>query len=101
MPVKIQHDDLRFCDDCTIVACNGDYSGIDYTHGVGTAASLARCAEINAGFDRLATRGHVVPNFDSETKDGVWEFSSIPCACCGERLAGSRHRFAILVQTEG
>jgi hypothetical protein len=90
--MRITHDDLRFCEDCTIVACNGDYSGIEYSHGVGTEETDARCAEIDGGLAKLGP--HVVPNFDDES--GTWEFSSAPCDCCGTRLAGSRHRFAIL-----
>lgn len=79
--------DLWLCVDCTIVACNGDYSGID---------DETRIAEINAGFDRLGE--HVSANFDLESDDdekrGHREFSSCGCDCCGSHLAGEFHRFA-------
>lgn len=83
--------ELWLCVDCTIVACNGDYSGIE---------DDARIAKINAGFDALAKIGHVSPNFDSETEEGIREFSSCGCDCCGSRLAGTMHRFAILGEPE-
>ena len=34
-------------------------------------------------------------NTDSETEDGITEFSSSPCQCCGTHLAGQRFRMAI------
>jgi hypothetical protein len=83
--MQVLRDDLWFCVDCTIVACNGDYSGID---------SDERVAEVNAGFDALGP--HVAANFDSEEDEGIREFSSCGCDCCGSPLAGEMHRFAIL-----
>jgi hypothetical protein len=83
--MQILRDDLWFCVDCTIVACNGDYSGID---------SDERVAEVNAGLERLGP--HVAANFDSETGEGHVEFSNHGCDCCGSPLAGEFHRFAIL-----
>lgn len=32
---------------------------------------------------------------ESGDAEGVIDFSSSPCACCGTTLAGSRHRMAI------
>lgn len=85
--------ELWLCVDCTIVACNGDYSGIE---------DDARIAKINAGFEALGA--HVSANFDLESDDdnkrGHREFSSCGCDCCGSRLAGAFHRFAILGEPE-
>lgn len=43
--------DLWLCDDCTIVAVNGDYSGLDYYLNEKQAAE--RAAEIDYGLKRL------------------------------------------------
>lgn len=75
---------MELCDDCAIYACNGDLSGIE---------SEKRAAKVKASVDELE---HLVPNFDSETGDGITEFSLYGCDCCGSRLHGRRHRFAIL-----
>lgn len=77
--------ELWLCVDCTIVACNGDYSGID---------SQKTIDRVNAGLERLGP--HLVPDFDSESEEGIRYFSSCGCDCCGSRLAGTMHRFAIL-----
>ncbi len=80
--------DLWFCVDCTIVECNGDWSGIE---DIG-----ARHAEIQDGLDRLTANGsHVSPNWDSETEEGIRSFSRCGCDCCGSPLAGEMHRFAL------
>lgn len=76
-------DDLWLCVDCLMVACNGDESGID---------SEARRAAVAAGLERLGT--HLVPDFDSDTGEGIEEFSRRGCDCCGSRLAGGMHRAA-------
>lgn len=73
------------CDDCTIFAVNGDLSGVD---------SDERVKKIEEGAERL---GRISPDFDSETEEGIKDFSSHRCDACGTRLAGSRHRFVTLV----
>lgn len=83
--MKVVQDDLWLCVDCLMVACNGDTSGIEDDE---------RAFEVN---EAVAAMGnHLVPNFDSESEEGIREFSSCGCDCCGSRLAGSMHRFAIL-----
>jgi hypothetical protein len=77
--------ELYMCDDCTIVAVNGDDTGLDD----------ATAARVAAGLETLPA--NTVPNFDGETGEGVLEFTARPCSCCGTPLAGSRHRFAVLV----
>lgn len=86
-------EELWLCVDCTIVDCNGDYSGM----------SEERAREVNAGFARLSEqypKAHVSPNFDSNANEdeesGIREFSWCGCDCCGSRLGGTFHRFAIL-----
>lgn len=75
--------DLWLCQDCTIVACNGDASGIE---------TQEQAAKVAAGVEAL---GYTVSNWDSRG-DGTLEFSRCACDSCGSRLAGTRNRFAIL-----
>lgn len=86
---EVIQDDLWFCVDCTLAACNGDTSGID--------SDEQRVAVLD-GLDAISDRwgGHIVPNFDSETGEGHEEFATMGCDCCGSMLAGEMHRFAIL-----
>lgn len=83
--MQIERDDLWLCVDCTIVAVNGDYSGID---------SDERVEEIDEGLEELGP--HLVPDFDSESGEGHEDFSHRGCDCCGSGLAGEFHRFAVL-----
>lgn len=91
-PLEIAHE-LWLCDDCTIAEVNGDYSGM----------SDEREAEVKRGFDTVYARygGHLSSNWDSETGEGVTEFSRRQCDVCGTRLAGGRHRFAVLKEVSG
>jgi hypothetical protein len=68
-----------------MVACNGDTSGIDDDE---------REAEVVAGVAGLGP--HLVPDFDSETEEGIREFSACGCDSCGSHLAGTMHRFNLL-----
>jgi hypothetical protein len=100
--MKVIRDGIQLCDDCLIVAVNGDYSGIDEHYGKGLSpgrgelrdGAKERAAEIDAGLTRLGP--NLVPAFDSETGKGINEFSWTPCGCCGSRLGGGRHEFAVL-----
>lgn len=83
--MNIVRDNLWLCVDCLFVAVNGDESGID---------GADRLEAVRAGLERLGP--HLSPNFDSETDDGIREFSSCGCDCCGSRFAGTMHRFAVL-----
>lgn len=85
-------DDLWFCDDCTMVAANGDLTGLDAYDDADE-----RAAEIAAGLAALVegvNGGYVVTNFTDD--DGVDEFSRSDCDCCGSTLGGRRTRFAVL-----
>ena len=85
MLVKI--DNLAFCEDCTMVAVNGDYTGLDYHYSADEAEK--REQEINAG---LAALGAVY--YDSSRESD--EFSTRRCDCCGSALAGRRDYFIVL-----
>lgn len=90
--MRIERDEIWLCDDCTIVAVNGDATSLDYHYSPTDAAK--RLEAIETG---LATLGpHLVPSFDSETGGGVLEFSRHGCDCCNSGLAGSLRRFATL-----
>lgn len=82
--MEIEIDGLMFCDDCMIAACNDDYSGMNDERAREVSASLSEMGH------------HLVPSFDSDSGDGVEEFSWSPCDCCGSKLGGGRHSFAIL-----
>jgi len=96
--MQIIRDGILLCEDCLIVAVNGDYSGFDYQmNGRGPEAEAkrdARIAEVDAGLTRLGP--NLVPSYDSETGQGIEEFTWRPCGCCGSKLAGGRHEFAVL-----
>jgi hypothetical protein len=82
--MKIVQDNLWLCHDCLFGAVNGDFSGLE-------PGQLAR---VQTGLERLGP--HLVSDFDSETGDGMQEFSWSHCDCCRSPLGGSRHRFAVL-----
>lgn len=93
--MKVIRDNLWLCVDCMTLACTGDASSIE---------SERRIARINEGLDALGP--FLVPDFDSESfessdddddnDNGIKEFASCGCDCCGSGLAGTMHRFAIL-----
>ena len=82
---KIIADDLWLCPDCTIAAVNGDFTGMDDE----------TAKRVREGLDKLCPEGGLVPDFDSETGEGVMEFSRLRCDSC-DGAAGGRNRFAIL-----
>jgi hypothetical protein len=123
--MEIKRDGILLCDDCLIAAVNGDFTGLDYHYGSnwtcqtctreGTGRTPDACpfclserddnhgprseadkrmAEVTAGLEKLGA--HLVPNYDSETGQGVHEFTWRGCGCCGSSLGGGRHEFAIL-----
>ncbi len=90
--MRVVRDDLWLCHDCLFAAVNGDFTGLDAHYQ--KDESERRMVAIVAGLDRLGP--HLVPDFDSEKGEGVEDFSRRVCDCCGTRLAGTRHRFAVL-----
>jgi len=90
--VHVTIDDLWLCDDCLMVAVNDDASGLDYHYSPDEAEARLRAIE-----DGLTALGpDLVPDFDSETGDGIDYYSRVDCDCCGTNLHGQRHRFAVL-----
>lgn len=91
----VVRDDLWLCVDCLMIAVNGDASGLDYSYGEKTNERLKA---IEAGLGALGP--HLVPDFDLESDDedkrGHRDFSWCGCDCCGSRLGGEFHRFAVL-----
>lgn len=92
MAMMFDQRDLWLCDDCLFYAVNDDLSGIDYY--LSGKEAEKRAAEVKKGVHSLGR--NLVPDFDSETGEGIEEFSSHRCDACGTRLAGGRHRFATL-----
>ena len=86
--MKVIIENLAFCPDCTMVAVNGDYTGLDYHYSAYEAEM--REQEINAGLNAL---GGCVYYDDSKDSD---EFSTRRCDCCGSNLAGQRDYFIVL-----
>jgi hypothetical protein len=87
MTMQVKRDDLWLCDDCLFAAVNGDAN-----------EDSGRDAVIMFGLEALGP--HLVPDFDSETGEGVDSFSRTACACCFSHWAGQRHRFAVLGPVE-
>lgn len=86
--MKVKIENLAFCTYCTMVAVNGDYTGLDYHYSADEAEKRAQ--EIDAGLAALG--GHVC--YDG-SKD-LDEFSARRCDCCGTHLAGRRDYFVVL-----
>jgi hypothetical protein len=84
MAVTILRDNLWLCSDCTIAAVNGDTSGCSEEDAAAAETGLAR---LGPG---------LVPDFDSETKEGMHDFAGWRCDCCTTRLAGARRRFSVI-----
>lgn len=88
--MKVIRDGLWLCQDCLFCAVNDDVTAIE---------DGARVIAVEAGVAGLGP--NLVSDFDSESGDGIRDFSSVPCDSCSTRLAGDRHRFAILGEDEG
>jgi len=82
--ITVIRDDLWGCTDCLYVEANGYDDSLSTERNEEVATAIA-----NVG-------GQLVSDYDSETGDGIREFSWRPCDICGSPLGGSRHRFAVL-----
>lgn len=82
-------DDVWLCDDCTIVSCNGDTSGIE---------TKERIQEIEEGLMSLTEEEnqHLCLNDSPEDGEGQEEFSHRQCESCKTNDSGRRTRFAII-----
>ena len=80
--MRVIRDNIWLCSDCTMGSCNG------------TSTAAPELQNEKATVEGLAKlEPHIVPDFDSETGEGLQELSSVPCAACGTPLAGYRARF--------
>ena len=70
------------CEDCTIAECNGDFSGMDEETQ----------KRVDQGFDSLDVT--LSADSDSNTGEGIRDFSNRICDVCHSHLAGKRNRFA-------
>lgn len=91
MSMTIERDGLQLCTECTMASVNGDTTSLDFHYEREEADRRER--EIYAGLEQLGP--HLVPDWGDEG-EGVDEFSTAPCDCCGTDLAGRRDRFAVL-----
>lgn len=90
--MKTIADDLWMCCDCLPIVVNGDATTLDYHYTPLEAAQ--RLIDIGRGIEGQG--GHIVEDFDSETGEGIEEFSRRDCDICGCDLAGTRYRYALL-----
>lgn len=84
--MKVSDVELWLCTDCTMFAVNGDLPA---------DSTPARDKEILAGASAYPP---IVANYNSDTGEGMDEFSRRACDCCDSPLAGARTRFAQLVE---
>src|SRR5690554_8017223 len=91
MGVDSIDDDFMVCTDCLMIIANDDASGLDYA--LGEEEAEAREHEIRGAIAEIQREEGRITVGDSDRDD---EFSAIPCACCGTRLAGARHHCVIL-----
>ena len=91
--MKVIRDNLWLCDQCTVAAVNDDYTGLQYRY-ISERHANDKMLEIQKGLEKLGP--NLVPDFITETLDGVNSFSKVYCDCCGDHLYGERFRFAIL-----
>lgn len=84
--MKVLQEGLNFCTDCMIYAVNNDLSGLDYY--LSPEESEKREKAIKEGFKKL--NGYPVMTGDE------YDFSDMPCSCCGETLRGTRFIFNLI-----
>jgi hypothetical protein len=78
---------VEVCECCMLAAVNGDVCDCGDDHD----------RKVSAGLDRLTeNRDQIVPGFNSETGEGINEFTWRPCECCRSHLGGGRHTMSIL-----
>ena len=90
--MRVIQDNIWLCADCLQAAVNDDYTGLDYYYREPEATR--RMKDIERGLRNLGP--NLVCDFDGESGEGIEEFSSLGCDCCGTALRGTMHRFAIL-----
>ena len=87
--ITLDYYELWLCQDCALIACNGDCDDLDEY----------RELEVSAGFKRLALDGPLSADFNADdANEGIDEFSFRQCACCLSRLGGYRARFTQFIK---
>ncbi|HEY6117464.1 MAG TPA: hypothetical protein VI172_16040 [Candidatus Dormibacteraeota bacterium] len=79
----VTHDDLWLCEDCHLAASGADVTITDQGQAKATEEGLIRLS-------------HLVPDSDSETREGCDVLLTTTCACCKSRHQGLFNRYAIL-----
>lgn len=82
-------DEIWACDDCTMIVCNDDASGMDDATEKECRDAIEKIQTTNNAW--LASNSGGEGNED----EGYQEFSHDRCDIC-DGLAGSRHRFALI-----
>lgn len=95
--MRVIHDDLWFCPDCTLYVVNGDFPD---------DADESRREEIDDGARSYTCKdGEPIPGYalvwDSTHEDedegaDTIDFTWRSCDCCDEGTGGSRTRFALI-----
>lgn len=94
--MKIIQSDIWFCEYCTEYAINDDLTSIDFSYRGEESEKKAK--EVKEGVQKFGC--HLVPDHhnggDITAMSGFDDHSQKPCAACGDKLHGSRYRFAVL-----
>lgn len=91
-----EYTDIWVCVDCYWIHHYGDISP-DYRDRDNTDERNDECL---AAYMKLGGNQYVTDNTDSETGEGIDEFSWSPCQCCRSHLGGNRYRLAVWPQPE-
>jgi hypothetical protein len=83
-------ENLKFCHACLHAAVNDEYTGLDYY--LDEPEATQRMSQIKEGLAKLPGYPVYTGNDD--------EFSLRPCDCCGEKLAGERFEFNLLIDED-
>lgn len=90
---KVIRDGLWLCTDCMILEETGDASSLDYHYGQDADKRHQECQE---GLAELRGGNHLAADWDSDTGEGIEDFSRRCCDACQTNLAGERHQYCIL-----
>lgn len=76
-------DELWICQDCFLLEETGELNDVSEVREEDVAEAIASLS------------GYLAANWDSETGEGINEFSWSTCDCCRSRLGGERHRYTL------
>lgn len=103
--MKIIDDNLTLCEECMLVLETGDVTFLDYYYD--EPESTERLKTIEQGIidlhnsNTLYKDTAIVPNYDSETGEGIDEYSIAICDCCNSRLGGKKYRYSLIGNKKG